>query len=77
MRLSKQLWACLFFYEKILSEKKRKSSKNQLTKPKSANKKQQRQQFFAHTKTSKRVKIVLRFGAFLCSKSFRKKNKKA
>ena len=47
----------IFFYEKILSAQKRKSSKNQLTKQKQVNKKQQRLQFFGH-KTSKRRNIV-------------------
>ena len=43
-----------FFYERILNAQKRKSNQNQLTKQKQANKKQQRQQFFACTKTFKR-----------------------
>ena len=50
MRLSGQFLAYLFFfvYKKILSSQKRKSNQNQLTKQKQPNKKQQRQQFFAH-----------------------------
>ena len=60
-----------FFYEKILSVQKHFTSKNQLTKQKQAKKKQQRQQFCARTKTSKRGKIVyLRFGAFITLKIF-------
>ena len=48
MRLSEQFSPCLsFFYEKILSTEIRKSNQNQPTKQKQANKKQQRQQFFA------------------------------
>ena len=40
--------ASLFFYEKILNAQKRKSNKNQLTKQKQTNKKQQRQQVITH-----------------------------
>ena len=43
------------FYEKILSVKKRKSTKTNQQKQKQANKKQQRQRFFACAKSSKRV----------------------
>ena len=39
---------CIFFYKKILHAQKH-SSKNQLTKQKQTNTKQQKQQFFAHT----------------------------
>ena len=71
MRLSGQILSLFtFFYEKILSVQKP-TNKNQLTKQKQANKKQQRQQFCARTKTSKRGKIVyLRFGAFFTLKIF-------
>ena len=59
MRLSGQFQVYLFlFYEKILNTQKRKSNQNQLTKQKQANKKQQKQQLLARTKSSKRVKIV-------------------
>ena len=61
----------VFFYEKILSAQKHVTSKNQLTKQKQGNTKQQRQQYFARTKTSKRAKIVcLRLDAFLTFKIF-------
>ena len=48
-----------FFYEKILNAQKRKSNQNQLTKQKQANKKQQKQQVFGGTETSKRLFYVL------------------
>ena len=58
MRLSGQFQASLFtfFLQKdvFLSV----TSKNQVTKQKQANTKQQRQQIFVRTKNSKRVKIV-------------------
>ena len=57
-------------YEKILSAGKRKSSQNQPTKQKPVNKKQQSQQLFARTKTSKRVEIVcFGFWCFLYAKN--------
>ena len=49
MRLSTQFQANFnFFYEKTLSAQKLKSCKDQLTKQKQANKKQQKQRFFTH-----------------------------
>ena len=67
----------IFFYKKILSGQKRKSNHNQLTKQKYANIKQQRQQFFAHTKTSKRVKIFcFAFCCFFYAQNFFVKNNK-
>ena len=63
MTLLGHFQANLFFYEKFLNAQKRKSNQNQLTKQKQANKKQERQQVFARTKTffahKKRVKICL------------------
>ena len=47
-----------FCYKKISATQKHVASKNQLTKQKQASTKQQRQQFFACSKTSKRVKVV-------------------
>ena len=38
----------IFLYKKLLNAQKHKSSKKQPTKQKQANKKQQRQRFFAH-----------------------------
>ena len=67
MRLSRQFQACLFIYfflRKDFAGTKHVTSKNQITKQNWANIKQQRQQFFARTKTSKRVKIV--YFAFWC-----------
>ena len=65
MKLSGQFQTSLFFsYKKLFDTQKRKSNQNQLTKQKQANKKQSRQQVFARTKTSKRMKVVC-FG-FCC-----------
>ena len=60
-----------FFYKKILSAQKCKSSQNQTTKQKQANKKQQRQQFFDH-KNFQEVENCL-FHVFLYLKSLLKK----
>ena len=59
MTLLGHFQANLFFYEKFLNAQKRKSNQNQLTKQKQANKKQQKQQVFGGTETSKRLFCVL------------------
>ena len=66
-----------FFLRKDFERHKHVTSKNQVTKQKWANKKQQRQQFFASTKISKRVKIIcfLFWCFFSRAKSFCKKNR--
>ena len=55
MRLSGQFQ---YFYEKFLSAQKRKSSKNQPTKQRQADKKQQKQRFFAHKNFKRGGEIV-------------------
>ena len=56
---------------------KHKPNQNQLTKQKQANKKQQRQQVFARTKTSKSLKVVcFAFWCFVTLKVFSQKKKK-
>ena len=67
MRLSGQ------FSYKESDIKKRKTSKNQLTKQKQANIKQQKQQFFAHKNFIRGENCL--FCAFLCFKIFLKKKK--
>ena len=75
MRLLGQFQASLFFYEKILCAQKRKSNQNQLTKQKKVNKGNKILQAQKLLRGSKL--FALRFGAFLCLKSFCKKNKLA
>ena len=79
MKLSGQFQVCLlFFIRKKFERTKNVTSKNQLTKQKQANKKQQRQQFFAHTRTFKRRKIVcfaFWYGGFFTLKIFSQKKK--
>ena len=58
MRLSRQFQACLLFLRKDFARTKYVTRKNEPTQQKSANTKQQRQQFFGRAKTSKRVKVV-------------------
>ena len=66
-----------FFYKKTFSVQKHVTSKKQLTKQNWANTNQQRQPFFARTKTSKSVKpFVFHLVLFLCSKSLLKKKNK-
>ena len=61
-----------FFYEKILSAQKCKSTKTNQQKQKQPNKKQQRQRFFAHIKLLRGWKSLV---LFVRSKSFLKKSK--
>ena len=78
MRLLRQFQAFFFFfYKKILCIQKCESNQNQPTKQKQAQTKELRQQFFARTKTSKRVKVIC-FGFwyfFACKIFLLKKNK--
>ena len=72
MRLSGQIQACLCSFSFL---RKHVTSKNQLTKQKQASTKQQRQQFFARTKTSN---FLFTFGCFFHAQNlFVKKNKQA
>ena len=76
MRLSRHFQDNLFFTKRFYAHKNANQTKNQLTKQKQANKKQERQQFVVH-------KIFLEEEhSFLCallffvrSKSFLKKNR--
>ena len=73
MRLLGQFQASLFFYEKTLCAQKRKSNQNQWTRQKQVNK---GNKFSRAQKLLRGWKLfVLRFGAFLWLKFFRKKNR--
>ena len=71
MRLSGQFQGSFFFYEKILSVQKRKSSQNQPTKTKRSKKKTTKAIIFGPQKISKQGKLfVLHFNAFCTLKIF-------
>ena len=65
-----------FFLQKDFKRTKTRTSKNQLTKQKQANTKQERQHFLQAQKLLREQKsFVLHFDVFLRSNPFRKKNK--
>ena len=71
MRLSGQFQACLFYFLRKDFKRSKTHHKQKPTNKQQANTKQQWQQFFVCTVTSKRVKIVcLHLGSFFTLKIF-------